>query len=734
MRRRIRETFKRYFGRSKNKKQNRSGCFSRNLRCEPLEDRCLLSIGGGWNAALSSWVPQVASTWAQSLISGSQLTQEPCEITWEGNQIEVMPDQWIVQLTPGSGQAAGSVAGAANFLQDNPFDAQVVQGLGMEGLVLVKTQSNTNIATVENYFANNASVVYFEPNSVTRAVDSVLPNDPDFNKSWGLNNTSTNPIGKKNFDADIDAPGAWGTSTGSSNVVVAVIDSGVDYNHPDLVANMWTNLSELNGKPGIDDDGNGYIDDVHGYDFVNNDGDPMDDFFHGTHVAGIIAAQGNNLFGSTGVNWHSSIMALKFLNSTGGGELIAMESAAVSSINYVTAMKEQFGVNVRVINASWSYPDSNAIKSAIEATKDAGILFVFSANNYRGVDDNLNNDDPTNKYRYPSSYDFDNIISVAATDSNDRLASSSHYGATSVDLAAPGVHIYSTLPTQQTAAMSSNGFSSYYGYLGGTSMAAPHVAGVAALLWSIDPNATYSEIRDAIFAGVDPIASLNGKMVTGGRLNALGAVNNLHNFTVTSSNPSDGYVWTTTPLPKDFTVNFSQAYDANTVQASDFTVNTHAAASFTWNTDKSIIFHFDASPVTSQGRQTMAIAGDAISRASGGGILPWQSTFYYDSPDYFEVSNIQVSTDGTNFNNFTDGDSFTTTPKQFIFTFNENIASGSIGTDDLFFNAGRVTTLFRLAIMALNIQLKMCRAISRLLPEIISQIISHFKKEASAAI
>lgn len=341
-------------------------------------------------------------------------------------------------------------------------------------------------------FRNDPRIEYIEPN-YTVSIASTLPNDPSFPQLWGLNNTGQNG---GTPDADIDAPEAWDIATGSSNIVVGVIDTGVDYTHPDLADNIWTNPGETAGD-GIDNDGNGYIDDIHGYDFVNNDGDPMDDHSHGTHVSGTIAGRGNNSTGVTGVNWSSEIMGLKFLSASGSGSTFN----AIKAVEYATMMKEIYGVNINLTNNSWGGDGySQALYDAIEASGEAGQLFVAAAGN-----SGLNSD--TNP-QYPAAYNLDNIISVAATDRNDNIAIFSNYGATTVDLGAPGVDIYSTVP--------GNTYDSY----NGTSMASPHVAGVAALLWSQYPSLTASEIKDTLLATVDPIAALDGKTLTGGRLNA----------------------------------------------------------------------------------------------------------------------------------------------------------------------------------------------------------------------
>jgi len=267
----------------------------------------------------------------------------------------------------------------------------------------------------------NPSVEYAEPNYIIRAL--VIPNDPQFDQLWGLDNIN---------DTDIDAPETWDIHTGSSNVVIAVIDTGVAYNHPDLddgtKNNIWTNDMELNGTPGVDDDGNGYVDDIHGWDFVGEDNEPTDYHFHGTHVSGTIAALGNNGTGITGVNWYASMMPLRIFGAAGYGDT----AKAIEAITYAADN------GARVINASWGGEDfSQALYDAISYANDTGCLFVAADGN--GGDDN--DQDPF----YPASYDLPNIISVAATDQDDNLASFSNYGSISVDVGAPGVNIFSSI-------------------------------------------------------------------------------------------------------------------------------------------------------------------------------------------------------------------------------------------------------------------------------------------------
>ncbi|OQW91800.1 MAG: hypothetical protein BWK78_03535 [Thiotrichaceae bacterium IS1] len=347
-----------------------------------------------------------------------------------------------------------------------------------------------NSSTVIEQYQSDPRIEYIEPNYRVRTLG--VPNDANFTKLWGMHNEGQ--TGGK-VDADIDALEAWDISTGGE-VVVAVIDTGVDYNHPDLTANMWVNTKEI-ASNGVDDDKNGYIDDVYGYDFANKDGDPMDDVDHGTHCSGTIAGVGNNGIGVTGVNWQAKIMALKFLGAGGGST-----ADAIKAVDY--AVK----IGAKISSNSWGCTNcySQALYDTIKAADAQGHLFIAAAGN------SGENNDGSRK-GYPASYNLPNIIAVAATDHADNLASFSNYGKTAVDLGAPGVDIYSTIP--------GNSYASF----NGTSMATPHVSGVAALLKAHKPAMTHSELKERILSTVDLIPSLDGKTVTGGRLNAHKAVN-----------------------------------------------------------------------------------------------------------------------------------------------------------------------------------------------------------------
>jgi len=353
----------------------------------------------------------------------------------------------------------------------NAYQLRIPQGLDVPAAI--------------DFYNNQPEVEYADPNYIVYA--DVIPNDPRFNNLWGLHNTGQTG---GTPDADIDAPEAWDTTTGSEEIVVASIDTGVDYNHEDLAANMWMNPGEIPGN-GVDDDGNGFVDDVYGWDFVNNDNSPMDDNGHGTHTSGTIGAVGNNKIGVVGVCWNVRIMALKFLSAGGSGST----ANAIKCIEYATMM------GARLSNNSWG-GGGKSIPLAIAIWK--GPLFVAAA----GGDGGNNDVTP----HYPSSYRLRNIISVAAADHNDMLSPFSNYGKRSVDLGAPGVNILSTLPGND------------YNYYSGTSMAAPYVAGVAALVMGVS-SLSDIEVKRCILKSVDKVPDLTGKVLTGGRLNADKAVN-----------------------------------------------------------------------------------------------------------------------------------------------------------------------------------------------------------------
>ena len=403
------------------------------------------------------------------------------QIDWNGHAVEVHADRWIARTSVAQAGQLGLAAGWRAEPLGEGFFAVSAPGAG--------------VADVTGWAAGSPLVSYVEPDFVI--APAAIPNDPSFGSLWGLNNGGQSG---GVADADIDAPEAWDTTTGSRSVVIAVVDTGVDYTHRDLAANAWRNPGEIAGD-GLDNDGNGFVDDVVGWDFANRDADPMDDNGHGTHVAGTIGAVGSNGTGVVGVNWQVSIMPLKFLTGSGSGST----SGAIGAINYATRMRRDFGVNVVATNNSWGGGGFSAsLRDAIAAGGRAGILFVAAAGN-----DGTDNDVTP---QYPSNYAGDAVISVAATDRSNLLASFSNFGATSVDVAAPGAGITSTLPGNR------------YGSYSGTSMATPHVTGVVGLLAAANPAATATQIRAAILSTTTPVAGLAGKMTTGGLVNAAAAV------------------------------------------------------------------------------------------------------------------------------------------------------------------------------------------------------------------
>ena len=313
-------------------------------------------------------------------------------------------------------------------------DVKTYSKLTKKNLITVLKSTKTTQEMIKILKAD-PNVESVSPNYI-RQLDATAPNDPDFNQLWGMNNTGQTG---GSSDADIDAVEAWDVTTGSSDVVVAVFDTGVDYTHTDLKTNLWVNQGET-PDDGIDNDGNGYIDDIYGYDVAaditgNNDGDPLDVHGHGTHVSGTIGASGNDGFGISGVNWDVNIMTLKIFPPGAG----ASDSDIFEAIEYVQTMKER-GVNIVAINASYGGgggDQADTMNTAIKGLGDAGIIFCAAAGN-----DGVDNDTTPH---FPSSYNADNIISVASTDHNDELSWFSNYGATSVDLAAPGSSILSTM-------------------------------------------------------------------------------------------------------------------------------------------------------------------------------------------------------------------------------------------------------------------------------------------------
>jgi subtilisin family serine protease len=412
------------------------------------------------------------------------------------------PDRVIVGFKDGQTALSSAynafAAGAPDGLREigrarHPGNGALAQGGRRFAVAKLRGKGKDAVREAIAALRQDPNVAYVQPDYVLRALD--VPNDPDFAQQWHLNNGGQNG---GTPDADIDAPEAWSRARSANRIVVGIIDSGIDYLHPDLIANIWTNPNEVPGN-GIDDDANGYIDDVHGYDFANDDGDPMDDNMHGTHCAGIVAATGNNGIGVSGTAWQAQLMALKFLDASGSG----FTSAAIAAVNYARAM------GVKITSNSWGGgPFDQALMDAIAAS---GALFIAAAGNESADNDGV--------LRYPSGYNLANILTVASTDQTDNLSWFSNFGAANVDVAAPGTSIWSTTPRTATGDMIVRGVSPMYGSLSGTSMATPIVSGMAALILQLNGNLTTADVRALIQNNVDVLPALAGKCATSGRVN-----------------------------------------------------------------------------------------------------------------------------------------------------------------------------------------------------------------------
>ena len=407
---------------------------------------------------------------------------------------EYKPGELILRTRPGfslSGEE-GSVVGELGAKVIGSFDTPGGIHKSETGEFLhIKLPAGVSVEEALAEVAGDERVEFAAPNTIYRLDDfekgSAPTNDPEFSKLWGMHNEGQ--TGGK-VDADIDAPEAWQIHTGRTQAegahITAVIDSGIDYNHPDLAANMWVNPGEIAGD-GIDNDGNGVIDDVHGYNAFADNGDPMDGMGHGTHCAGTIAAVGNDGNGVVGVNQNANLMAVKIFNDEGSTEAAAI----IRGIQYATKM------GARITSNSWGGPVPNS--GIREALEQSPAMHLVAAGN-----SGYNNDWLPS---FPANYGLDNIIAVAATDHNDELANFSQYGKRNVDLGAPGVDILSTVPGGK------------YDTYSGTSMATPHVSGAATLIASANPDITNEELRQRLLDGTDKVESLDGKVASGGRLN-----------------------------------------------------------------------------------------------------------------------------------------------------------------------------------------------------------------------
>ena len=444
--------------------------------------------------------------------------------------------------------------------------ASLAETLGDLNWVRVRIPKGMTVEEAIEHYRNLGEVEAAQPNFYYRL--AATPNDPQYT------NTGMYGLGK------IAAPGAWDLTTGSQSVVVADIDTGMRYTHEDLAANAWTNPGEINGN-GVDDDGNGFVDDYYGYDFRYNDSDPLDEHGHGTHTAGTIGAVGNNGVGVAGVNWNVKLMTIKIYSAAATDSTSAM---LVNAYNYVRLMKTR-GVNIRVTNNSYGdCPEAcgydQATKDALDALGNAGVLNVFAAgNNARNID--------TGAPHYPSSYTSPSILAVASSTSTDTRSSFSNFGVISVDLAAPGSGIFST----------TFGSNSSYGGMSGTSMATPHVTGAAALLSAYNPNLSVASLKATLMNTVDQLAAWNGVVKSGGRLNVQRA---LQNQTVCS-------------------FNLSQTNLVAPTKGGVFTVNVTAAANcdYAVKSEARWISVTSASPLSGDGSVTFRVSTNQVISRSG---------------------------------------------------------------------------------------------------------------------
>ena len=432
--------------------------------------------------------------------------------------------------------------------------------LPLRGLEVVSSGSGQAAAAVAARLARDPDVVYAEPNQLYHL--TAMPNDPSFPELWGLHSPTTN--------VDVDAPEAWEVSTGSSAIRVAVVDTGIAYDHPDLAPNMWVNPGESGGSKatnGIDDDGNGFVDDVHGWDWVNDDRQPYDVDAHGTHVAGTIGASGNNGVGVVGVNWDVSLMALR-----------AGDGSGLWTDDVVRAFAYAGEQGAKVVNASFGGPSSLGLLDAVNSIPDT--LVVAAAGN--GGIDGVGDDNDAGAM-YPCNLALPNVVCVAATDEEDALTAFSNFGGTTVHLAAPGTGILSTVPTTHNP--------TGYAVGAGTSMAAPHVSGAAALALAIHPDLRPLELRRAIFERVDLVDALASTTVTGGRLNVAGVA-----------------AWAASPPPLDRTAPTNPTLTSPSHATSTWSKTKTVTVDFTGATDPSGVDGFSyawtTSPTTSPDAST----------------------------------------------------------------------------------------------------------------------------------
>ena len=443
-----------------------------------------------------------------------------------------------------------------------------VVGGALDGQSLYLVETLSDLDEAAELLRSMPGVVWVGFDDVVQA--TVLPSDPDLDQLWGMNGTY-----------GIDAPGAWAQTLGDPSVVVAIIDTGVDLDHPDLAANIWTNSGEIAGN-GIDDDGNGYIDDLHGWDFVNNDGDPNDDNNHGTHVAGTIAAVADSV-GVVGVAPNSKVMALKFLDANGSG----------LTSNAVTALAYAVDNGAQISNNSWGGGgSSSSMSSMLDIAAAANHLFVAAAGN----SSNNNDSNPS----YPASYSQGNVVAVASNQSDGAPSSFTSYGATSVDVVAPGSGILSSV------------VGGGYATFSGTSMATPHVAGVAALMLAVNPSISFADIKQILIDTSTSDSRLASYAASGGVVNAADAVT-----AATGGGPSLSVVPSGTSVTEGDVVTYTAtAVDQNDVDISSQT---------TWSQDGASLGTGAVLSYTADTVGTMRIRAEV----SAGGVSTSQTSTLY---------------------------------------------------------------------------------------------------------
>ncbi len=418
---------------------------------------------------------------------------------------ESVPGEYVVKF---KAHPAAMQLMSSKIQLGQSLHAFIKNRISSANIVVVQRASVETAESAISSLQENELVEYAEPNYIYHI--SKTPAQAGYINLWGLHNVGqTDKDGKVGVaGVDIDVEKAWDITTGSKQVLVAVIDTGIDYTHPDLVQNVWTNPGETGADSqgrdksnnGVDDDQNGYVDDVHGFNFVNAaapTNNPMDDHGHGSHCSGTIGGFGQNGTGIVGVNWNVKIVASKFLDANGGGTL----EGAIMAIDYATK------VGAKVMSNSWGGGGfSQALQDAVARATQSGAVFVAAAGN-----DGTNNDvSPA----YPASFPVENIISVAAIDNQGNLASFSNMGARTVHLGAPGVNVYSSVK--------GGGYDTW----SGTSMATPHVSGVAALLLAKEPNLTNAQVKQRLISTTRALPSLSGQTVSGGLINAYNALTN----------------------------------------------------------------------------------------------------------------------------------------------------------------------------------------------------------------